>query len=458
MREDLPFARPAVVLSGGGALGAYQVGVLRVLRQLGLRPAIVSGVSVGAMNAVAWVAQGFETAQLERTWLHLGPSSMGFRWTTLILRVAGLFLAALAGIEIVLTLFGSPNTGVARLIFRRSSVPTPPSWAYDSLAWLVVGSAGLVSTLLAPRAEVWLANASAAGDPERWQRWLGRGLLAVLAVHLVTWALAWPWPHRFSATLLLVGALAWLANRQAPSGRWLRRVLAGLLPESGGRGLWQGLSRRRVLESLTAQGDPARLTSGVVRLLMTAVAVDTGRMCHFVNWGPPDPAFRDSIHSVLGEVMVLRKPEDLIQAAAASSAIPIVFQPVRVQGREFVDAGLLSSQVVRATVAAGADALLVVVMSPAVCPHPVTGEMHLFELGARLIELGTWRDLRSELGGLPAPWSRGGRPARVCLVEPDSPLPGGFMRIEPHEAAALERRGAEDAWRALDRAGWLAEA
>ena len=50
LRPDLPFSRPAVVLSGGGALGAYEVGVLRVLEAVGLRPAIVAGVSIGALN------------------------------------------------------------------------------------------------------------------------------------------------------------------------------------------------------------------------------------------------------------------------------------------------------------------------------------------------------------------------------------------------------------------------
>ncbi|MBI5837210.1 MAG: patatin-like phospholipase family protein [Candidatus Eisenbacteria bacterium] len=457
LRPDLPFSHPAVLLSGGGALGAYQVGVLKVLRRLGLKPAIVSGVSVGAMNAVAWVAQGLSTDQLERTWLHMGPSSMGFRWTTLIMRVAGLFLAALACMEVVLTLFGSPNTGLARVIFRRDSLPATHSWVLDSLAWMIVGAAGMAGALLASRAELGMANASAAGDPERWQRWFGRALALAVAVHLLTWALAWPWPHRFSATVLVVAGAAWWANRQGSSGHWIRRLLAGLLPESGGRGLWRGLSRRRVLESLIAEGDRDRLVSSDVRLLMTAVAVDTGRMCHFINWEPPNDVFRESIHAALGELMVLRGPEEVVEAAAASSAIPIVFQPGRVRGREFVDAGMLSSQVVRATVAAGADALLVVVMSPAVCPHPVNGEMHLLELGARLIELGTWRDLRSELGGLPAPWTREGRPARVCLVEPDSRLPGGFMRVEPHESAELRRRGEEDAWRALEGAGWLCD-
>ena len=40
----------AVVLSGGGAKGGYQIGVWKVLRQMGFTPDIVVGTSVGALN------------------------------------------------------------------------------------------------------------------------------------------------------------------------------------------------------------------------------------------------------------------------------------------------------------------------------------------------------------------------------------------------------------------------
>ena len=62
LRSDLPFRRLAVVLSGGGAFGAYEVGVLRVLEGIGLRPKILAGTSAGAINAVVWLAHDFQTA------------------------------------------------------------------------------------------------------------------------------------------------------------------------------------------------------------------------------------------------------------------------------------------------------------------------------------------------------------------------------------------------------------
>ncbi len=56
----------AFVLSGGGARGALQVGALRALLEAGLRPDIMIGTSVGAMNATALAAYGVNEQGLER--------------------------------------------------------------------------------------------------------------------------------------------------------------------------------------------------------------------------------------------------------------------------------------------------------------------------------------------------------------------------------------------------------
>src|SRR5258708_14442045 len=46
--------RTAFVLSGGGSLGAVQVGMLQALTEAGIRPDLLIGTSVGAVNA-AWI-------------------------------------------------------------------------------------------------------------------------------------------------------------------------------------------------------------------------------------------------------------------------------------------------------------------------------------------------------------------------------------------------------------------
>ena len=70
--------------------------------------------------------------------------------------------------------------------------------------------------------------------------------------------------------------------------------------------------------------------------------------------------------------------------------------------------------------------------------------------------MANWRDMQTELRQLPEGWSREDRPARICVVEPDDVLPGGVLGFDPEQAAALIERGEQDAWEALERAGWLA--
>lgn len=66
--------RIGLVLSGGGAKGAYQVGVLRALHDLGIdrRISVVSGTSIGALNGALFV-QG-DLAEAEALWRSIHPA------------------------------------------------------------------------------------------------------------------------------------------------------------------------------------------------------------------------------------------------------------------------------------------------------------------------------------------------------------------------------------------------
>src|SRR6201995_5193852 len=57
--------RVALVLQGGGALGAYQVGVYQAMHEDGIEPDWVSGVSIGAVNS-AIIAGNKPEDRLER--------------------------------------------------------------------------------------------------------------------------------------------------------------------------------------------------------------------------------------------------------------------------------------------------------------------------------------------------------------------------------------------------------
>jgi len=63
----------AFVLGGGGAWGAYEVGMLRALLEAGIEPDVVLGTSVGAINGAAFAAEPVLACveRLEKVWTEL---------------------------------------------------------------------------------------------------------------------------------------------------------------------------------------------------------------------------------------------------------------------------------------------------------------------------------------------------------------------------------------------------
>jgi NTE family protein len=69
---------PAFVLGGGGALGAYEVGMLKALFATGVKPGLVLGTSVGAINGAAVAAEPSQTAvgRLVDLWTGMGRAGV----------------------------------------------------------------------------------------------------------------------------------------------------------------------------------------------------------------------------------------------------------------------------------------------------------------------------------------------------------------------------------------------
>jgi NTE family protein len=106
----------AFVLSGGGNLGALQVGMLRALAERGIRPDVVLGCSVGALNGAAYAADPTVAGvrRLEDLWLTLaGPDVMpaaGWLPSTLQLARKGEALHDNAGLREVVERILRPTT------------------------------------------------------------------------------------------------------------------------------------------------------------------------------------------------------------------------------------------------------------------------------------------------------------------------------------------------------------
>lgn len=78
MRPTGARPREAVVLSGGGSLGAAQVGALQAMLEAGIVPDVVVGCSVGALNGafVAVDPSHERLAELEQVWRRLSRRSV----------------------------------------------------------------------------------------------------------------------------------------------------------------------------------------------------------------------------------------------------------------------------------------------------------------------------------------------------------------------------------------------
>jgi len=81
----LPFECIALVLQGGGALGAYQAGVYEALAEVGIYPDWVAGISIGAINC-AIIAGNPPEARIEKLrgfWecITTNPWRSSFEWT-----------------------------------------------------------------------------------------------------------------------------------------------------------------------------------------------------------------------------------------------------------------------------------------------------------------------------------------------------------------------------------------
>jgi predicted acylesterase/phospholipase RssA len=70
--RHLRFECVALVLQGGGALGAYQAGVYEALSEAGIHPDWIAGIAIGAINAAI-------TPAIRRIPAPIGCASFGHR-------------------------------------------------------------------------------------------------------------------------------------------------------------------------------------------------------------------------------------------------------------------------------------------------------------------------------------------------------------------------------------------
>ena len=75
--RHLPFECVALLLQGGGALGAYQGGVYEALAEANIHPDWIAGISIGAINAaiIAGNAPNDRVDRLREFWTQVTSNS-----------------------------------------------------------------------------------------------------------------------------------------------------------------------------------------------------------------------------------------------------------------------------------------------------------------------------------------------------------------------------------------------
>ena len=356
-------SRVGVVLSGGGARGAYEAGVLMAFQDAQVPTHIIAATSVGSINAASFAAhsEGLigKAEALVDAWMDLTPATLGIDWSRYIFLLAGL-VAASAGIGNFLWLWMQD-----RGIFLQTTHP--------KFTWFALGVAGISILLFADK----LSYVGYVGlkfirkrdwEPDWRKTWVSFGanllvwgfivlFLGFTYIHLPldgngSFRMTPHVPMIF-AILIALGLYRVLQDPLSKlSHRFLRMPLR--------TGLFPNFDR---IKFLRARIPEDKLRNSAIRVIMTATDIQRGAARFFSNASVDVLASDPGAH----EEFVRREvesPQDLVLAAVASSAYTFAYEAVTMDGRLWTDGGIMTNQPVLPALRLGADVLFLVLIAP----------------------------------------------------------------------------------------------
>ena len=386
--------RIAVVLSGGGARGAYEAGVLLALQDAHLPSHILTSSSIGAINAASYAGHGRgyvgNAERLVQGWIDLTPATVGIDWSRYIIILAGL-IAATAGIG-----------NAAAELLRRFGI----HFHQDNplLTWVLLGAAGL--TVMFSYTEFSYAfyavlqsvrqRNSVPNKKKLTQSLAANSIVLGFAFYLlVSTHVHFKAESVFDFTLradlwlglALLGAVIfwWLLRNR------ISMVSHSILKSPLDSGLFQNYDRTRFLKQRIHQ---RRVRRSPIRLVMTAAELYTGREKYFVNKRLEELEMDPGVDA--GFIRShFEYAYDLVKAVVASSAFPIAYEPVRMHGGLWSDGGLVSKQPIVPAIRLGADVIFLITVDPEkeVIPKIKT----FFDVGMRAFDILMSRNVQAEL-------------------------------------------------------------
>jgi predicted acylesterase/phospholipase RssA len=362
-RPQVFSSRIGVVLSGGGARGAYEAGVLMAFQDANVPTHIIAATSVGSINAASYAAhsEGLvgRAEFLVDAWQELTPATLGIDWSRYIFLLAGL-VAASAGIANFLWQWTKD-----RGIYLHAHHP--------KLTWLALGAAGVAILFFSDKLSyigyvIMKFVRKRPWEPDWRKAWISLGgnmlvwgfvivFLGFTHIHLPgngdrIYELSAPLP------VLVALLLGWALYKllQNPLSK-LSHVFLRLPLRTG---LFPNFDRIRFLRARLPQD---KLRHSPIRVIMTATDIEHG-MARFFSNVPCDVLVNDP---GANEEFIRREvehPQDLVQAAVASSSYTFAYEAVPMEGRLWTDGGIMTNQPVLPALRLGADVLFLVLIAP----------------------------------------------------------------------------------------------
>ncbi len=389
-------SRVGVVLSGGGARGAYEAGVLMAFQDAQVPTHILTATSVGSINAASFAAHSSglvgDAKPLVDAWMELTPATLGIDWSRYIFVLAGLIAA---------------SAGIGNLIWEWLKEHHIYLHAHHPKAtWLALAAGGLAVLLFADRLSyigyvILNFLRGRKWEPDRRKAWVSFGA-NLLVLSFAVLFLGFTHIHvpvrgdhiiEFSAPLplVLIALAAVFVYRmlQDHFSRWSHRFLR--LPLR--TGLFPNFDR---IKFLRARIPEHSLRSSDIRVVMTATDLRHGVARYFSNCPvetlAQDPGAQQDF--VRREV---EQPDDLVQAAVASSSYTFAYEAVPMGGRLWTDGGIMTNQPILPALRLGADVLFLVLISPLQGAHD-TGEIRTFlDVGLQAVDILISKNFKTDI-------------------------------------------------------------
>jgi predicted acylesterase/phospholipase RssA len=390
-------SRIGVVLSGGGARGAYEAGALMAFQDAQVPTHIITASSVGSINAASFAShsEGLvgKADPLVQAWIDLTPATLGIDWSRYILLLAGLVAA---------------SAGVGNFVWEWMKEHGIYLHAHHpKITWLALAAAGIAILFFADKlsyiAYVLLNfRRRRRWDPDHRKTWISVGANLLVIGFLVLF-LGFTHLHltsadegrklEFSAPLPLAIAalLIWGAYRllREPLSKLSHRFLR--LPLR--TGLFANFERTKFLRARISQ---ERLRNSEIRVIMTATDIQHGTGKFFCNVSPDvlaaDPGVQEEF--VRREV---EQPSDLVQAAVASSSFTFAYEAVPMDGRLWTDGGIMTNQPILPALRLGADVLFLVLLAPLEGADDTGAIQTFLDVGVHAVDILISKNFKSDI-------------------------------------------------------------